>query len=50
MKRDVEINDPPTERFYGIDMGIRDPFGNGIRITQPIEGEMELPDGATDLR
>ncbi len=24
----------PTEHFYGIDMGIRDPFGNPIRILQ----------------
>ena len=24
----------PTERFYGTDMGIRDPFGNAIRIVQ----------------
>ena len=23
------------EHFYGIDMGIRDPFGNAIRILQP---------------
>ncbi len=23
------------ERPYGIDMGIRDPFGNHLRITQP---------------
>ena len=27
----------PTEHFYGIDMGIRDPFGNAIRILQPAE-------------
>ena len=30
----VEITDGPTERDYGIDMGVRDPFGNNIRITQ----------------
>jgi catechol 2,3-dioxygenase-like lactoylglutathione lyase family enzyme len=24
----------PTEHFYGIDMGVRDPFGNPIRILQ----------------
>jgi catechol 2,3-dioxygenase-like lactoylglutathione lyase family enzyme len=24
----------PTDHFYGVDMGIRDPFGNGIRILQ----------------
>jgi len=24
----------PTEHFYGVDMGLRDPFGNPIRILQ----------------
>lgn len=28
----VDITDPPTERDYGTDFGIRDPFGNRIRI------------------
>ena len=31
----VEITDGPTQRDYGTDMGVRDPFGNAIRITQP---------------
>jgi catechol 2,3-dioxygenase-like lactoylglutathione lyase family enzyme len=31
----VEITDGPTQRDYGTDMGIRDPFGNHVRITQP---------------
>jgi predicted enzyme related to lactoylglutathione lyase len=31
----VEITQEPMERPYGIDMGIRDPFGNHLRITQP---------------
>lgn len=30
----VEITDPPTEQPYGIDCGVRDPFGNSLRITQ----------------
>ncbi|SCG61393.1 VOC family protein [Micromonospora halophytica] len=30
----VDITDEPTERSYGIDFGIRDPFGNKIRIGQ----------------
>ena len=30
----VDITDEPTQRFYGTDMGIRDPFGNHIRIVQ----------------
>ncbi|GLF97165.1 VOC family protein [Streptomyces yaizuensis] len=31
----VEFTEPPTERPYGIDCGLRDPFGNRIRFTQP---------------
>jgi uncharacterized glyoxalase superfamily protein PhnB len=34
LARGVEFTQEPTERFYGIDMGLRDPFGNHIRITQ----------------
>lgn len=30
----VDVTDEPTERPYGIDFGIRDPFGNNIRIGQ----------------
>ena len=32
----VEFTDEPTERPYGIDCGLRDPFGNAIRFTQPL--------------
>ncbi len=32
--RGVDITDEPTDRPYGIDFGIRDPFGNAIRIGQ----------------
>lgn len=32
--RGVEFSEEPTERAYGIDCGLRDPFGNAIRITQ----------------
>lgn len=32
--RGVEFTDEPTERPYGIDCGLRDPFGNSIRFTQ----------------
>ena len=35
--RGVEITDEPTQRPYGIDFGIRDPFGNAIRIGQMSE-------------
>jgi catechol 2,3-dioxygenase-like lactoylglutathione lyase family enzyme len=30
----VEFIDEPTERPYGIDCGLRDPFGNRLRIGQ----------------
>jgi catechol 2,3-dioxygenase-like lactoylglutathione lyase family enzyme len=32
----VEFTDEPTERPYGIDCGMRDPFGNSIRFSQPL--------------
>ncbi len=32
--RGVDITDTPETRPYGIDFGIRDPFGNAIRIGQ----------------
>src|SRR6185436_9685103 len=32
----VEFTEEPTERFYGIDCGVRDPFGNNIRIVQRV--------------
>jgi len=31
----VEFTDEPTDRPYGTDCGLRDPFGNAIRIVQP---------------
>ena len=31
----TDFTQEPIEHFYGIDMGIRDPFGNAIRILQP---------------
>ena len=33
-KRGVEIADELTEREYGTDFGLRDPFGNHIRVVQ----------------
>lgn len=32
--RGVELTEEPTQRPYGIDFGLRDPFGNAIRIGQ----------------
>jgi len=34
----VEFTEEPTERPYGIDCGLRDPFGNHIRFSQPTSG------------
>jgi catechol 2,3-dioxygenase-like lactoylglutathione lyase family enzyme len=31
----TDFTQEPIEHGYGIDMGIRDPFGNAIRILQP---------------
>jgi predicted enzyme related to lactoylglutathione lyase len=42
----VEFTDEPMERSYGIDMGLRDPFGNHIRIVQPATGPVVVPDPA----
>jgi catechol 2,3-dioxygenase-like lactoylglutathione lyase family enzyme len=33
--RGVEFTQEPVEHFYGIDCGVRDPFGNQIRVLQP---------------
>jgi predicted enzyme related to lactoylglutathione lyase len=35
--RGVEFTQEPTEQPYGIDCGLRDPFGNHIRFSQPKE-------------
>ncbi|MEV2274166.1 VOC family protein [Nocardiopsis sp. NPDC049922] len=34
LAKGVEFTEEPTERPYGIDCGLRDPFGNRIRLTQ----------------
>jgi catechol 2,3-dioxygenase-like lactoylglutathione lyase family enzyme len=34
LARGVEFTQEPTEQIYGIDVGLRDPFGNHIRIVQ----------------
>jgi catechol 2,3-dioxygenase-like lactoylglutathione lyase family enzyme len=34
LSRGVEFTEEPTDRPYGIDCGLRDPFGNHIRFTQ----------------
>jgi catechol 2,3-dioxygenase-like lactoylglutathione lyase family enzyme len=30
----TDFTQEPTEHFYGVDLGLRDPFGNHIRILQ----------------
>jgi catechol 2,3-dioxygenase-like lactoylglutathione lyase family enzyme len=45
----VEFTQEPTERFYGTDCSLRDPFGNPIRFTQPPEGPITVP-SAEELR
>jgi catechol 2,3-dioxygenase-like lactoylglutathione lyase family enzyme len=44
--RGVEFTQEPDERFYGIDSGFRDPFGNEWRLVQPIEYDLETVEGA----
>ena len=39
----VEFTQEPTEHFYGIDCGLRDPFGNPLRITQPAPQPLKIP-------
>jgi extradiol dioxygenase family protein len=31
----TDFTQEPTDNFYGTDMGLRDPFGNAIRVLQP---------------
>jgi catechol 2,3-dioxygenase-like lactoylglutathione lyase family enzyme len=41
--RGVEFTQEPTEHFYGIDCGGRDPFGNHFRIVQQAPQPWEIP-------
>ena len=43
----VEFTQEPTERFYGTDCALRDPFGNPLRITQPAPQPVEVPGAAS---
>ena len=45
----VEFTQEPTERFYGTDCALRDPFGNPIRFTEPPNGPIVVP-SAEELR
>jgi catechol 2,3-dioxygenase-like lactoylglutathione lyase family enzyme len=44
--RGVEFTQEPLEQPYGIDCAIRDPFGNHIRISQPV-GNIDAIDEKT---
>jgi catechol 2,3-dioxygenase-like lactoylglutathione lyase family enzyme len=46
LAKGVEFTQEPTEHFYGIDCGLRDPFGNPLRFTQPAQGPIEIPDAS----
>jgi catechol 2,3-dioxygenase-like lactoylglutathione lyase family enzyme len=37
----TDFTQEPTDHFYGTDMGIRDPFGNAIRVLQPAKAADE---------
>ncbi len=39
-ERGVEVVEEPVDRGYGIDFGLRDPFGNHVRVAQ-----MRAPQG-----
>ena len=39
----TDFTQEPTEHFYGTDMGIRDPFGNAIRILQQGKVPQKVP-------
>src|SRR4051812_34832767 len=44
LAKGVEFTEEPTARFYGTDCGLRDPFGNHLRIGEPKEGPVEIPE------
>ncbi len=39
----TDFTQEPTDHFYGTDMGVRDPFGNAIRILQPAKTKDSAP-------
>ncbi|MGI8845199.1 MAG: VOC family protein [Thermoleophilaceae bacterium] len=45
----VEFTGEPTEHFYGIDCGMRDPFGNQLRLTQPAENPVTPEDPGAEF-
>jgi catechol 2,3-dioxygenase-like lactoylglutathione lyase family enzyme len=43
LAKGVEFTQEPTEHFYGLDCGLRDPFGNSLRLTQPAPEPIKIP-------
>ena len=41
--RGVEFTSEPEQHFYGTDFGIRDPFGNNIRIVELATSDNAMP-------
>ena len=37
----TDFTQEPTDHFYGTDMGVRDPFGNPIRILERKKAAVE---------
>lgn len=46
-KKGAEITQELTEQAYGIDFGLRDPFGNHIRVAQLREAAVGRPAGGS---
>jgi uncharacterized glyoxalase superfamily protein PhnB len=49
-KKGVDIREDLTERDYGIDFGIRDPFGNNLRVVQLAATSHQRPAGKAATR
>jgi catechol 2,3-dioxygenase-like lactoylglutathione lyase family enzyme len=43
VQKGVEFTQEPTEYFYGTDCGLRDPFGNNLRIGQLAPKPWKIP-------
>jgi len=41
----TDFTQEPVDHFYGTDMGVRDPFGNAIRILQPAKAAHDATGG-----
>ena len=41
VERGVDVTDEPSEKPYGVDFGIRDPFGNSIRVGQMFDRQFD---------